>query len=217
MKSLFKVCTIFLFIFCSAFIITRLFGFLTLNDIKSFLQLTYEIHPLYQALLVIVLLAIDILVTIPTLVVTSLSGHYLGFLLGSLASITGLILSGLSGFYCARKFGEQFLRFLGVKVNEIDEVKSIIDRYGLRVICISRAIPMLPELLVCLCGINNIPLKKFLLYWIIGSLPYALVLNYFGSISSYENPWPAIIAAILVSGSLGYIAFRFKKLQPQDS
>ncbi|EPJ47894.1 MAG: hypothetical protein OFPI_31490 [Osedax symbiont Rs2] len=86
-------------------------------------------------------------------------------------------------------------------------------------ILFSRAMPILPEVTACLSGITKMPFVKFLLAWTASSVPYALIATYAGSISSLENPKPAIIAAItltLIMWSAWFIFQRVTKRQTQN-
>ncbi|AOT10240.1 hypothetical protein S4054249_10895 [Pseudoalteromonas luteoviolacea] len=44
------------------------------------------------------------------------------------------------------------------------------------------------------------PFMKFITYWMISTFPYACIAAYAGSISTVENPKPAIYAAIGLTG-----------------
>jgi len=64
------------------------------------------------------------------------------------------------------------------------------------VILLSRGSPILPEVSACMAGMTRMPLGKFLVLWLASSVPYAVIAAYAGSISSLDNPQPAIFAAI---------------------
>ena len=50
-----------------------------------------------------------------------------------------------------------------------------------------------------MAGATRMSFIKFLMMYSLGTIPYALIITYFGSISSLENPKPAIMAAIGIS------------------
>ena len=66
-------------------------------------------------------------------------------------------------------------------------------------ILLSRAVPILSETTACLAGMTRMNPGKFLLAWLINSVPYMLIAVYAGSVSSIENPKPAIFTAIGLS------------------
>ncbi len=61
-------------------------------------------------------------------------------------------------------------------------------------IILSRAI--LPEVTACLSGMTHMSFGKFLIAWLISSMPYVIIISYAGSISSIDDPMPAIFTAI---------------------
>jgi uncharacterized membrane protein YdjX (TVP38/TMEM64 family) len=77
---------------------------------------------------------------------------------------------------------------------------------------LSHAVPLLPEISACLAGTCHMNLKKYLLAWTIGTIPYICIMTYAGSISSIDNPKPALIAAIGITVLFSIGWFIFKKL-----
>jgi len=69
-------------------------------------------------------------------------------------------------------------------------------------ILLSRAMPILPEVTACLAGMTKMKFSKFILAWLISTIPYVLIISYAGSASSIENPKPAIYTAIGISVTL---------------
>jgi uncharacterized membrane protein YdjX (TVP38/TMEM64 family) len=78
--------------------------------------------------------------------------------------------------------------------------------YGALMILLSRSAPMLPEISYCLAGLSKMPRARFMLYFFMGHVPYALITTYAGSQSALDTPYPALagllaIYAILWSGA----------------
>ena len=65
--------------FASTFLIIKMTGILSVEDIKLFLTEAHEVAPVYVALAVILLLVADLFIAVPTLTVTILPGFFLGF------------------------------------------------------------------------------------------------------------------------------------------
>ena len=101
------------------------------------------------------------------------------------------------------------LRLLIKDKKQIDEVNSIFHRLGFGMLIISRALPMLPEATCCLSGMMKFNFFKFFIYYLIGTLPYAIVLTYLGSVSSADNPYPALTGISIVYVIL-YLLWFFK-------
>lgn len=68
-----------------------------------------------------------------------------------------------------------------------------------------------------MAGMTRMSFLKFLGLWLISTVPYAIIASYAGSISTLEDPKPAIMAAIGLTGFfwLGWVVFRkFQKRSP---
>ncbi len=80
-------------------------------------------------------------------------------------------------------------------------------------ILLSRAMPILPEVTACLAGMTKMKFSRFLLAWCLSTIPYVLIVSYAGSVSSLENPKPAIYTAIGISATLwaGWYLFNKKR------
>ena len=74
MKSLIKVMLILAAIFATTFILGRVIGILTVENVRNWLEFVQTIHPAWVAALVIALLFIDLFVAVPTLTITILAG-----------------------------------------------------------------------------------------------------------------------------------------------
>ena len=91
MKPLLRIILLLAVIFASTFVIIRLSGVLTEDDIKAWLEAATNINPWYVALAVVLILAIDIFIAVPTLTTCILSGYFSGFICGGLAASIGLL------------------------------------------------------------------------------------------------------------------------------
>jgi len=195
MKNLIKLFVLLIGFFASLFIVIKLTGLITVDDIKEWLALAETVSPLYLAAVVVLLLFVDLLISIPTLIVCMLSGYFLGFGNGALASMIGLSAAGVVGYTLSRLFGPAMLQKMVKCEAKIDEMGRLFHRHGFIMILISRAIPMMPETAACMSGITRMPVKRFALAWMLASYPYALITAYAGSVSSIDDPAPAIFTA----------------------
>jgi len=199
LRQLIKIFLIIATIFISIFFIMKFTGILSIEQIKELLQQAKNVSPFYVGALVIALLFIDLFIAIPTLTTIILAGYFLGFMLGALFSIIGILLAGTIGYILSRRYGDKILLFL-IKddTQRIDAIETF-HKHGFVTILLSRAIPLLPEASACLSGITKMGFKKFLLAWLLSAIPYVLIISYAGSISTIDDPKPAIITAIGIS------------------
>jgi len=199
MKSLLKVFLIVAACFAATFLLIKFSGILTLEQIEGWLLQAKELSPVYVGVIVALLLFADLFIAIPTLTVMILAGYFLGHSYGFLSAFIGIMLAGTSGYALSRYYGDFILGFLVKDKSKRNDVISTFQKHGFVMILLSRAMPILPETTACLSGMTRMPFNKFLLAWLISSVPYLLISTYAGSISTLENPMPAILTAIGIS------------------
>jgi len=211
MKPLLKVLLALFLVFASIFILGRVLGILTIENVKHWLDLAHKVDVKWLVLCIIALLTIDIFVTVPTLAVSVLAGFFLGFPLGALIAFIGMCLSSLTGYTISRKWGERGIGLLIKTEDELEALKGTFGKHGAMMIVLSRAVPMLPEVTACLAGATKMSAARFSLCLIISTGPYALIAAYAGSVSSIDNPKPAIYAALALYAVLWVGGFAYKR------
>ena len=131
------------------------------------------------ASLVIGLLATDILLPIPSSVISTLSGWQLGWWRGTLATWTGMNLGAVIGFAMARQWGQPFaLRFSSGK--ELDRMREVSERYGPLVLVLTRAMPVFAEASVLISGIHRLSWTRFLPAVLFSNLGIAIAYSALG-------------------------------------
>ena len=199
MATLIKLFLIIAVFFASTFIVIKTTGVLTLDDIRHWLESAQSVSPVYIGLIVSMLLLADLFIAVPTLTVCLLSGYFLGFTTGASFNIAGVALAGVCGYLISMTAGRNLLERIVQDAQQLNDMEQTFDKYGFVMILLSRAMPILPETTACLAGFTRMKPWKFFTAWAISSIPYAMIAAYAGSISSIENPNPAILTAIGLS------------------
>jgi uncharacterized membrane protein YdjX (TVP38/TMEM64 family) len=199
MRTLISLFLILVAAFASTFLVIQLAGGITADDVRAWLESARSVSSLTIGLVVVGLLFADLFIAIPNLTVCILSGYFLGFGLGALFNIIGVTAAGLTGHSLSRSMGRKFLEKIVRKPGELEEMERIFRRHGFVMILLSWALPILPEASACLSGFTRMPMRKFLLAWVLGSYPYVTIAAYAGSTSTLDDPMPAIYAAIGLS------------------
>ena len=202
MKHLIKVILTIASLFVLTFLVLKFSGVLSVAQIEIWFLWAKELSPYYVGVFVVLLLFADLFIAIPTMTVITLAGYFLGFRYGAIASITGLTLAGISGYWLSNLLGEKILNLILKKEKAKREAISTFTQHGFVMILLSRAMPILPEVTACLAGMTKMKFSKYLLAWSLSTIPYVLIIAYAGSISSLENPKPAIYTAIGISATL---------------
>lgn len=144
------------------------------------------------------LLAADILIPTPSSVVSTAAGFFLGFVGGTIASLTGMTVSCIVGYWIGAKFGRPVANRV-VGNNELKRLENMSHRFGDWVIVVSRPVPMLAEASVLFAGISRMPLYRFLLLSTLSNLGISAAYAAVGAFSATVNSFLlAFAGAILV-------------------
>lgn len=210
MKTLLKVMIAIALIFASTFVLGRALGILTEDNIRSWLESASTFSAMTVFALVVSLLFVDLFVAVPTLTIVLLGGFFLGFELGLLAAMAGSALAAFIGYAICRKWGDAALAKVLRDSAKRSEMRISFEAHGPGMIMLARAAPILPEVTSCMAGMTRMALRRFALFWLIGTLPYMVIAAYAGSVSTIDNPMPAIYAALFLYGVmwLGWLAYR---------
>lgn len=211
MKSLLKVALVLFTLFASTFLLLNIMGILTVDQIELWLTNAKDLPPIYIGLFVASLLFLDLFIAVPTLTIAILAGYFLGHMYGFVVVFIGFSLAGIGGYCLSRLYGNKLLKFLIKDEVKRNEATLLFKKHGVVTILLSRAMPILPEVSACLAGMMYLPFKRFLMAWILSSVPYALIATYAGSISTFNDPKPAIYTAIGLSVFLWCCWFLYRR------
>lgn len=155
------------------------------------------------------LLLADLLLPIPGTIVMSALGAVYGFWLGGVFASAGSMFAGIAGYGVGRIFDEKTAKkWLGAK--DFEKGKSLFSRRGAWAVAVSRAVPILPEVLSCMAGLLRMPFKKFLAALACGSLPMGFLFAWIGS-SGRDNPGWGLVFSLAVPAVLWGLAGFLRK------
>lgn len=151
------------------------------------------------AALVVGLLAVDLLVPVPSSLLMILSGAVFGVLPGGLLSLAGSLAGNLLGFEAARRYGRDATRrFIGDA--QLARMQGVFASHGAVAILVSRPLPVLMETLSVAAGLSGMRRGPFLAASLAGTLPVVFVYAWAGSRSLGEGTLvPAIVMLIAVA------------------
>ena len=197
--------------FIGLLLLTRLMGWFDLSDIKHWFELLQHQPAESLIALVIALLLADLFFSIPTVWVALFAGYFLGFQIAFSAVFLGLITAAFCAYEASRGMGLQLLSRLGLSAGEQAKVQDDFLSYGSLMLLLSRSAPMLPEITYCLAGAAKMPRLKFMLFFCLGHIPYALLTTYAGSHSNLTAPYPALAALLFLYTLLWSSAYLLKR------
>lgn len=142
------------------------------------------------------LLVADLLLPIPATGVFAALGSVYGVALGALVGAVGSTLAGLAGYGLARLAGRRGARRLATE-EELARFQSLFDRWGGYAVLVSRALPILPEVMAVLAGLARMRFARFLAALVLGASATALFFAWLGHAARAE-PWWGMLAATVI-------------------
>ena len=112
------------------------------------------------------------------------------FLTGLLGSVFCAIIIYYMGYFGGRAFVTKYGKYFFMKEEDIEKSDSWYQKYGLLAALIGRNFPIIRTLISLPIGIMRLSFTKFLLYTIIGSIPWTFAFVYFGY--TLGNNWTII-------------------------
>ena len=132
-----------------------------------------DAHRLYTGLALTLLLAVDIVMPVPSSLVSTACGMTLGFFGGACASFCGMTLSAAAGYVLGR-YASCFAGKL-IGPGEAAWLKAFQERHGVWVLLALRPVPVLAEASVVFSGLSRQPLPRVLAVTALGNLAVSAV------------------------------------------
>ncbi|WP_337661426.1 TVP38/TMEM64 family protein [Erythrobacter sp. Alg231-14] len=219
MKTLIKVMLAMAVIFASTFILGRLLGVLSEDNVRAWIEYAGTMSALSVLALVVGLLAIDLFVAVPTLTIVILGSYFLGFEWGFAAAMGGSAIAAFGGYAICWRWGEGALAKVIRDAAQRDDMRQAFSAHGPGMIMLARAAPILPEVTACMAGMTRMPFWRFAAFWAVGTLPYMGIASYAGSISTLDDPRPAIFAALGLYAVMwaGWFVYRRYRMQSETT
>lgn len=174
-----------------------LFGEVIESWTQQFLSAAKE-RPFLVAMVLGGLLASDILLPVPSSIVSTACGLLLGFGIGTAVSVGGMMVSCAVGYALADTMGKAVVgRFVGP--SELARLQHLNARFGSWIVIICRPVPVLAEASVLFLGMGGMPRIRFFTLCALSNLGISVVYAAMGAWSaSVHSFFIAVGASILV-------------------
>ncbi len=152
------------------------------------------------------LLAADLVLPVPSSVLSTSAGYLLGLWTGSLVTWTGMTAGCLIGYGLGATAGQKLTRrFVGD--DELARASLARNRFGDWMIVICRAVPVLAEASVLFAGVTRMPLRRFVMLAALSNLGIALTYSAVGAYAfQAESFLLAFGGAIILPGGAMLVA-----------
>ena len=146
--------------------------------------------------LIVALLASDLLLPVPSSMVSTYGGGVLGLWPAAAASWLGMTLGASIGFSLARALGRPFA-VRRASAEDLDRMADLTRRFGPTALILTRAIPILAEACVLLTGATGMSWRRFLVPVSAANLVISVTYAAFGV---YFKGHDALLSAVIASG-----------------
>jgi len=171
-------------------------------------------EPLAAFTLIVGLLATDILLPIPSSVISTLSGWQLGWFWGTLATWLGMNVGAILGFALARRYGRRFALCFS-RGRDLERIRKVSDRYGPLVLVLTRAMPVFAEASVLMAGIHQLAWRRFIPAIIGSNLGIAIAYAAFGDYAE-RHQWLPLALTVSIAVPIVVVGLARRWL-PEDT
>lgn len=144
------------------------------------------------------LLAVDVLLPVPSSVVSTVAAHRLGFCLATGCSWLGLTLGAVAAFLAARLLGRSIVERLS-RPEDLERADRLSGRYGPALLVLARPVPVLAEASLLLLATTNLAWPRFVLPVALSNLGIAMAYSAIGHMLSLPVAVAASIALPLAA------------------
>ena len=153
------------------------------------------------------LLASDILLPIPSSIISTACGSLLGLWAGALVSLLGMSFSCTIGFWLGSLFGRPLAARL-VGQSELERLGALARRYGDWVIIITRPVPVLAEAAILFAGVSRMNTARFFLLTSLSNAGISAVYAAVGAFSTTVNSFLLALAGAIAIPGIAMLLFR---------
>lgn len=181
---------------------------------------------------IFILMALEsALIPIPSEVTMPFSGFlaeqgklnlWMVIIVGTVANLVGSLIAYYIGYFLEetvllaliKKYG----KFVLIDEHEYHRAKRWFDKYGDKIVFISRLLPGIRTVISLPAGMFEMNIKKFVIYTTVGCFIWSLLLTYIGyvmganwqSLEKYYRPFEGVIVVGLVAAILWYVDHKLK-------
>jgi uncharacterized membrane protein YdjX (TVP38/TMEM64 family) len=176
---------------------------------ESYVRSWFEpgLPPSTVVLAVVLALASDVLLPIPSSVVSTFAGAQLGIFTATVASWFGMTAGAMLGYGLARWLGRPVAERLS-SASDLDQLEGVAHRFSTSVLVVARPVPVFAEASVVLAGILHLPLRQFLPAVASSNLAISIVYASFGHLAGQQAWLPLALACSVAVPLLLMLAAR---------
>ena len=156
---------------------------------------------------IFLLLAADIILPIPSSVVATASGAFLGIGLGTLVSAAGLTAGVIAGLLIGQRYGGPACRAL-VGTEEYARLERYFRSHGVLILVLMRPVPVLAEASVISAASLGIEMKAAIVYTSLANLGIAFAYAFLGAWAADRGTFLLVFLASLLPPAIFFTCTR---------
>lgn len=162
------------------------------------------------------LLIADVVLPVPSSIVMVAHGALFGVLWGTILSLLGSVGAAVFGFAIGRRGGKLLER--AVTPAERERASSILARWGVLAIIVTRPVPLLAETVAIMAGASSMSWRALVVASIAGSLPPALLYALTGAaVANLENTALMFGVVLVIAGLFWLVGLLFTPKEAQKA
>lgn len=155
-------------------------------------------HPVTAFAGIVALLAADIVLPVPSSIVSTAAGAILGFGWGAVASLFGMTIACLGGYAIGRAAGRGAADRV-VPASELAQAEALAARHGDWMLVTTRAVPILAEASTVFAGVAAMPVARFVAVTSLANIGISLAYAFVGaSAAELSSFLMAVAGAVLL-------------------
>ena len=156
----------------------------------------------------VALLAIDVVLPVPSSVVMVANGALFGFLVGAALSTLGATVSAVIGFGIGRMSSSKVDAWL--RSSAAGRLDDLVARFGTAAVIGTRPVPIVAEVVAVLAGAGRMPFGRFVAATLIGNAAMSMMYALAGAAyAGLENGWMILAGSLVVAGVVWFVGRRF--------
>jgi uncharacterized membrane protein YdjX (TVP38/TMEM64 family) len=162
-------------------------------------------HRLAAYTTIVAMLVVDVLLPVPSSVVSATAGALFGFWGGLTAIWLGMSLGSLVGYGIGRAAGPALRRVVGPE--DLERARGLLDRRGAVVLVLARGVPVLAEATVLVAGAARMRLGLFLAMTLSANLAVALAYAAVGALALSAGSFFLFFFGLATVPALSWLLF----------
>lgn len=159
------------------------------------------------------LLAADILLPVPSSLVSVAGGALLGWKVGATVSLLGMTGGCFLGYWVGATSGATYVgRFVGQE--EMHRARKIAANIGFGAVVVARAVPVLAEATAVAAGLAGYPMRRFLVAASLSNLGVSLAYSLVGAYALESGAFLIAFSAAILVPAIGFGVWRWIVWEP---